>query len=61
LAEGYVPFTRWVARRVLLDFPQYERVRIRQEEVEILPDGAGFRSTGHFVNKRDYSRSELLP
>jgi hypothetical protein len=61
LAEGYGPFTRWVARRVLLDFPEFERARVRQEEVEILPRGAGFRSTGHFVNKREYSRKELLP
>lgn len=61
LSEGYVPFTRWLARRALLDFPRLERVRIRQEEIEILPRGAGFCSTGHFVDRREYSRAELLP
>jgi hypothetical protein len=61
LAEGYGPFTRWLARRAFLDFPRLERVRIRQEEIEILPRGGGFRSTGHFVDRREYSRAELVP
>lgn len=61
LAAAYDPFTRWLARRVMLDFSKFDRVRVRQEEVEILPKAAGFRSTGHFVHKREYARSELLP
>jgi len=35
--------------------------RVRQERVEILPRGAGFRSTGAFAYKQEYSRRELLP
>lgn len=61
LAAAYEPFTRWLARRTLLDFPKFERVRIREEQIEILPRGAGFRSTGHFVDRLEYSRAELLP
>ena len=61
LAPSYDAFTRWLARRVLLDFPKFERVRIREEQVEILPGGAGFRSTGHFVYRLEYTRAKLLP
>jgi len=61
LAAGYPAFTRWLARRVFLDFPGYDRVRVRQEQVEILPRGAGFRSTGAFAYELEYSRRELLP
>jgi hypothetical protein len=61
VAAGYPAFTRWLARRVFLDFPHFDRVRVRQEQVEILPRGAGFRTTGTFAYELEYSRRELLP
>jgi len=61
MATGYPAFTRWLARRVFEDFPAFDRVRVRQEQIEIQARGAGFRSTGAFVYKQEYSRRELLP
>ena len=61
LAAGYAAFTRWLARPIFLDFPGYDRVRVRQEQVEILPHGAGFRTTGTFAYQLEYTRHELLP
>lgn len=60
LADGYPAFTRWLARRIFLDFPEYDRVRVRQEEIEILPRAEGFRSTGKFEYQYEYSRRGLL-
>jgi hypothetical protein len=60
MAGDYGLFARWVARRAFLDFPRFDRVRIREERVEILPRGGGFRGTGRFAYKHEYSRAELL-
>jgi hypothetical protein len=59
VAEGYPALTRWLARRICLDFPRFDRVRVRQERIEILPRGTGFRGTGTFDRETEYSRREL--
>jgi hypothetical protein len=59
--HGYPAFGRWLARRVLLDFPRFERVRLRMERIELLDKGRGFRATGQFEHELVHSRSELLP
>jgi hypothetical protein len=59
--DGYPAFGRWLARRVLLDFPRFERVRLRMERIELLDKGRGFRATGQFEHELSHSRSELLP
>jgi hypothetical protein len=58
---GYPAFGRWLARRVLLDFSRFERVRVRMERIELLDKARGFRATGEFEHELVYSRSELLP
>lgn len=58
---GYPAFVTWVARRAFKRETRWHTVRVRMEEVELLPLGKGFRPTGNFFHERTRERSEVLP
>jgi len=59
--RGYDAFTTWVARRLFQDEPRFESVRVRMEEVALLPDGRGFVPLGRFLHERVRHRREVTP
>lgn len=61
ISDGYPEFARWLARRIFADFRRYQRVRVRMEEVRILPRGRGYAPTGHFVHEVTTTRAEARP
>jgi hypothetical protein len=61
VSGAYPFFARWVARRIFLEHPAFEQVRVRQEQVEIQSEGRGFVSTGRFDNIISLERREVLP
>jgi hypothetical protein len=61
ISSSYPAFTRWVARRVFRDYPRLHAVRVRMEEVAILPHGAGFEPSGHFTYEELVRREDVAP
>jgi hypothetical protein len=59
--RGYDGFATWVARRVFAQYPQYRVVRIRMEEIRLMPLGMGFAPTGKFLHTRTRERREVPP
>ena len=41
------------------DEPRFTSVRVRMEEVELLPNGDGFAPLGRFIHERVKQRSEV--
>jgi hypothetical protein len=58
---GYDAFASFVARRFCEKHPRLVEVRVRMEEIAILPRGAGYAGTGRFVHERTRARSEVRP
>jgi hypothetical protein len=56
---GYSSVVSWVAGRVFDERPEFYEVRVRMEKIEILPNGAGFRSKGKFQNEQRRTRPEV--
>ena len=61
ISDGYTDFAHWVGRHALRDFPRYERVRVRMEEVRILPRGRGYVPTGNFLYEVETARDGARP
>lgn len=61
ISDGYNDFAHWVGRRALRDFRRYERVRVRMEEVRILPRGRGYVPTANFLYEVVTNREEAQP
>lgn len=58
--RGYDGFVTWVARRVFAEHPQYHWVRVRMEEIRLLPGGRGFASTDRFLHEIVRERAEVM-
>lgn len=58
---GYTPFVTWVARRVFSTDPRWQTVRVRAEQIRIVPRGSGFVGTGSFVHTQERRRGEVPP
>ncbi len=61
ISSSYPAFTRWVARRAFRDFRRLRTVRVRMEEVRILPHGAGFEPSGRFAYEELLRREDVAP
>jgi hypothetical protein len=59
--SGYDGFVTWVARRVFAEYPRFRVVRVRMEEIQLLPLGKGFAPTGRFLHTRTRDRREVAP
>jgi hypothetical protein len=57
----YPAFAAWMARRIFLEHPELDQVRIQMERVTILEHGQGFRPTGEFDEIVVHRRDEVLP
>jgi hypothetical protein len=55
---GYPGFARWISRQVLECRPEFSAVRVRMEQIEILPRGRGFEPTGRFAYEALHGREE---
>lgn len=53
---GYSAFARWISKKILAQRPEFSVVRLRMEQVEILPRGRGFEPTGRFVHEVEHTR-----
>jgi hypothetical protein len=61
ISSSYPAFTRWLARQVFRDYRRLRGVRVRMEEVAILPYGRGFEPSGHFVYEEVVRREDVAP
>lgn len=59
--RGYDAFVTWLARRVFEEEPRFRSVRVRMEEIELLPEGRGFLQKGRFFHERTHERNESVP
>jgi hypothetical protein len=61
ISSSYPAFTRWAARRVFHERRRFRAVRVRMEQVRILPHGAGFEPSGRFVYEELVRREDVRP
>jgi hypothetical protein len=61
MSRSYPAFVAWVARRLCLDHPELEAVRVGQERIEIKDAGQGFSATGRFDHVISLTRDQVLP
>ena len=55
---GYEAFAAWISKRLLRERPDLSAVRVRLEQIDILPRGGGVHATHRFVLSIVHERGE---
>jgi len=58
---SYPAFVTWVARRGFAHDSRFQSIRVRAEQIRILPRGLGFVGTGEFLHVQQRDRKDVAP
>jgi hypothetical protein len=59
--DGYPAFATWIARRIFVDHPEFNEVRVSMERVRIVEHAEGYVPAGGIAYNIVHRRRELLP
>lgn len=58
--SGYGPFVEWLSGEIFEHRPEFDRVRVRMEKIEIDPGEGGFVPSGSFELEKSQGRARWL-